>query len=117
LAVADAPALAPVAPQPSLSLPPRPSRVLQKPLLLTRTEDWLLYWGGGKKGRRWRTLSWEGPERLQKPWWQDAAAAWDVDTPARDYWRVRTEQGMDLWVFTRQDEAAAGALWLQGWWG
>lgn len=110
---ADASALA----IPMLPLPPRPSRMLQKPLLLTRTEDWLLYWGGGKKGRRWRALSWEGPERLQKPWWVDAAA-WDVDTPARDYWRVRTEQGMELWVFTRQgEEASAGALWLQGWWG
>jgi protein ImuB len=103
---------------PILDLPPRPSRVLQKPLLLTRTEDWLLYWGGGKKGRRWKALSWEGPERLQKPWWQDGAQAWDVDTPARDYWRVRTAEGMDLWVFSRQgEEASAGALWLQGWWG
>lgn len=95
----------------------RPSRLLRRPLLLSRSEDWLIYWGGGKKARRWRAVGWDGPERLSQPWWQDRSA-WDVDTPARDYWRVHTAQGMDLWVFSRQgEEAGSGALWLQGWWG
>jgi protein ImuB len=109
----------PVQPKAGWGAVPRPSRLLQRPLLLTRAMDWLVYWGGGARTRRWRALDWQGPERIGLPWWEPAGPGPGlVDSPARDYWRVRTAEGQDLWVYSRQgDEAHGGALWLQGWWG
>ncbi len=97
---------------------PRPTRLTRLPLPLLRAGDWLLYFGGSGKGRRWRALDWEGPERVDGLWWMASGAGAEGAPPVdRDYWRVRTEGGMDLWVFCRQgEEARAGALWLRGWW-
>jgi hypothetical protein len=123
---------------------PRPTRLLRRPLLLARTGDWLLYWGGSGKARRWRAVDWRGPERIGGEWWlgaglgldaglgagsgvelgvgtglkTGAGAVADGDIPqGRDYWRVGTAAGQDLWLFCRQgEEARSGALWLQGWW-
>lgn len=96
---------------------PRPTRLARHPLLLARTGDWLLYWAGAAKSRRWRTLDWLGPERIAGDWWRPETEGLGEAPQARDYWRVGTAEGMDLWVFCRQgDEARSGALWLQGWW-
>jgi hypothetical protein len=124
---------------------PRPTRLVRTPLLLIRAGDWLLTMNRLGKSRRWKALDWRGPERIGAEWWLDAwagsagarataAAAETVGeggepgegrkrppeagVPAdRDYWRVGTAEGQDLWIFCRQgEEARAGALWLQGWW-
>jgi hypothetical protein len=96
---------------------PRPTRLVRRPLLLARNGDWLLYWGGSDKARRWRALDWLGPERIGGEWWLGLASDPHGVPKARDYWRVGTAEGVDLWVFCRQgEESRQGALWLQGWW-
>jgi hypothetical protein len=96
---------------------PRPTRLVRRPLLLARNGDWLLYWGGLGKTRRWRALDWLGPERIGGEWWLGFASDPAGVPKARDYWRVGTAEGVDLWVFCRQgEESRQGALWLQGWW-
>jgi protein ImuB len=46
-------------------------------------------------GKQWRVLTWEGPERLIGEWWKDPS----VEGFRRDYYRVVTEGGEQLWVF------------------
>lgn len=86
--------------------PPRPSRLLPRPLpLLPSGEDWL----APAQGRRWRLPDWEGPERLEGGWW-------DADQPggwARDYYRCPTGDGRALWVFRAAGDAH-GPAWLHG---
>jgi protein ImuB len=84
------------------SLGPRPSRLLPEPLVLARSGQAL---GPLADGRRWRAVSWDGPERLDGEWWQRHFS--------RDYWRVATDEGPDLWVFSRP-QAPEGRFWLQG---
>ena len=93
-------AAATAAPPPAL--PIRPTRLLARPQALLRA--------GGQvalaNGRRWKAQAWEGPERLQGEWWDGAGLA-------RDYYRVRTLEGPDLWVY--QDLPGAGqGCWLHG---
>jgi len=96
---------------------PRPTRLARRPLLLVRAGEWLLHWGAAGKARRWRALDWQGPERIGSEWWLPRPSGEGLPPVDRDYWRVGTAEGTDLWVFCRQgEEARAGALWLQGWW-
>jgi hypothetical protein len=84
------------------ALPERPSRLLRQPMPLLREGESLLALG---RKRSWHAKSWEGPERLSGEWWEEGFA--------RDYYRVSTDEGRDLWVYAREGEAQ-GSLWLQG---
>jgi hypothetical protein len=75
--------------------PPRPLRLLPKPLLLKREGNHL--WGAHAS---WRILSFHGPERLKGEWWLTGFE--------REYYRVETERET-LWVFR-----AEGKLFLHG---
>ena len=82
--------------------PKRPSRLLPRPLPLLREGTDLL--APGRK-RQWKAKAWDGPERLSGEWWEEGFA--------RDYYRVSTDEGRDLWVYSREGEMQ-GSLWLQG---
>jgi hypothetical protein len=75
--------------------PPRPLRLLPKPLLLRREGGRL--WGARSS---WRVLGFHGPERLKGEWWFEGFE--------REYYRVETERET-LWVFR-----AEGKLFLHG---
>ena len=90
-----------IAEAPSL-LASRPSRLLAQPMPLLRDGESLL--APGRK-RKWHATTWEGPERLSGEWWEESFA--------RDYYRVGTDEGRDLWVYSREGEEK-GSLWLQG---
>jgi protein ImuB len=60
---------------------PRPLYLLDPPQPL----EWWLYRAGGMGAM-------EGPERIESGWWDGAPVA-------RDYYRVRTGQGIDLWIY------------------
>lgn len=87
---------------PEVTAVPRPSRLLPQALPLLRDGEALLTPG---RRRTWHVTSWDGPERLSGEWWEEAFA--------RDYYRVATEEGRDLWVYAREGEPN-GSLWLQG---
>ena len=98
--------LEPGAPRPPVAEPPdlgpRPTRLLNEPLPLLREGDRL---GPLDDGRHWQAISWDGPERLDGAWWQRPFS--------RDYWKVATAEGAELWVFSKPG-APEGRLWLQG---
>ncbi|SFN90710.1 protein ImuB [Roseovarius lutimaris] len=66
---------------------------------------------------RWRrmhftTLRATGPERITPEWWFDDPAWRDG---LRDYWRVETEQGPRLWLFSTPQTAQGSPNWyVQG---
>lgn len=60
---------------------------------------------------RFSTLRATGPERIAPEWWFDDPA-WR--SGLRDYWRIETQEGPRLWLFTTP-QAAGGADWyVQG---
>ena len=67
-------------------LPERPLRLLQTPQKIHALEDYFI---SGQK--RWKATELVGPERISGEWWLD-------DKP-RDYYRVKTIEGQELWVF------------------
>lgn len=73
-----------------LELPPRPSRVLKSPEALRKEGRSLV---GAK---RWNIAEWHGPERISVEWWMDP----ELRGFNRDYFRVVTETGEQLWVFS-----------------
>lgn len=65
---------------------------------------------------RWRrrdftTRHATGPERIAPEWWLDDPA-WRTGT--RDYWRVITESGEDLWLFQALGATASGGWFMHG---
>lgn len=75
-------------------LPKRPTRLLPVPKRLEKqTEQNHLYCV--HENRRWRLLRWEGPERISGEWWLDS----EGEGFHRDYYKVVTEEGQQLWVF------------------
>jgi protein ImuB len=68
-------------------VPPRPLRVLKKPQVVRRIENYLVH---GR--RRWKISAIRGPERLSGDWW--------FGDRERDYFRIEAESGEELWVFT-----------------
>jgi protein ImuB len=70
-------------------IPPRPARVLKKPEPVRLTGDLLVHF---QSGRKWKTIRWEGPERLAGEWWKRGFH--------RDYFRIFTESGEQLWIFS-----------------
>ncbi|MSR84603.1 MAG: hypothetical protein EXS58_17080 [Candidatus Latescibacteria bacterium] len=67
--------------------PPRPLRVLKKPQVLRRIDNYLVH---GR--RKWKISAIRGPERLSGDWW--------FGDRERDYYRIEAETGEELWVFT-----------------
>ena len=76
----------------------RPTRITLQPEFLKKTNRLLVH----SDGRRWDTLRWIGPERLSGEWFAESAFA-------RDYYRVVTLRGEQLWIFIEQ-----GAVYLHG---
>lgn len=55
------------------------------------------------RGRRLTTARAHGPERLAPEWWLDDPT-WRSGT--RDYWRIETAEGPQLWLFHTPAESA-----------
>ena len=64
----------------------RPTRLLAKPCRLQRVGSWLKCSLGN-----WQIQDWQGPERMSGEWWHDFFA--------RDYYKVTTPKGEQIWIF------------------
>ena len=64
----------------------RPTRLLAKPCRLQRVGSWLKCSLGN-----WQIQGWQGPERMSGEWWHDFFA--------RDYYKVTTPRGGQIWIF------------------
>jgi protein ImuB len=93
-------------PRPVPSPVPRPTRLLPQALPLLRQGDLLAH---ASTGRRWHVRAWQGPERLSGEWWDDPAGLGF----ARDYFKVDTQEGEQLWVYQITGPGGA-SLWWQG---
>ena len=51
------------------------------------------------RGRNYRVIAGDGPERIHGEWWRSAREMWAV----RDYFRVEAENGERFWLFRRGD--------------
>ncbi len=62
------------------------------------------------RGRRLRVVAAFGPERLLPPWWGETPAR------GRDYWRLRLEEGWELWVYREgfYGDGARPRWWCHG---
>ncbi|WP_454887782.1 DUF6504 family protein [Sphingomonas oryzagri] len=60
------------------------------------------------RGRAYRVMAGDGPERIHGEWWRAGREMWAV----RDYFRVEAEGGERFWLFRRGDgvEGATGDL-------
>lgn len=72
-------------------LPERPLRLLTKPIRVRRIEDYF-----SCAGKRWKALAISGPERLSGEWW--------FHEKCRDYFRIETKEGEELWIFQSEKE-------------
>lgn len=80
----------------------RPVRVLERPEYLTHVVALLpdhpprrFTW----RGKPYRVLAGDGPERIHGEWWRSDTELWAV----RDYFRVEVEGGERFWLFRRGD--------------
>ena len=78
--------------------PQRPLRVLKDPIRIFKSDNFLQ-----DQTQRWEIKDWDGPERLSGEWWDDEFA--------RDYFRIGTKQGEQLWVYRIPD---SDQLFLHG---
>ncbi len=81
---------------------PRPIRMLGRPEALSGVVALLpdhpprrFAW----RGRSYRVVAGDGPERIHGEWWRRAGEMWAV----RDYFRVEAESGERFWLFRRGD--------------
>ena len=54
------------------------------------------------RGRSYRVVAGDGPERIHGEWWRRVGVMWAV----RDYFRVEAESGERFWLFRRGDAIA-----------
>lgn len=89
----------------------RPTRLLARPEALSGVVALLpdhpprrFAW----RGRNYRVIAGDGPERVHGEWWRRAGEMWAV----RDYFRVEADSGERFWLFRRGDavEAATGDM-------
>lgn len=73
--------------------PPRPARLLSQPEPIRVQGEVLIH---PRSGKSWRSVAWQGPERLGGEWWNNEARF------SRDYFKVATAQGEQLWVFQKE---------------
>ncbi len=69
---------------------PRPLRILKSPVPLGRVDNYFIY-----KKQKWKIVSVSEPEKIAGEWWQQ-------DAP-REYQRVQTESGEELWIYLQED--------------
>jgi len=66
------------------------------------------------RGRTYKVVAGDGPERVHGEWWRRDAEVWAV----RDYYRVEDEEGGRFWVFRRgdgfEDETGDLSWWMHG---
>jgi protein ImuB len=66
------------------------------------------------RGKAYRVVGGDGPERIHGEWWRRDAEVWAV----RDYFRIEDADGGRFWVFRRGDgvDSATGDLswWIHG---
>lgn len=87
-----------------VEVPLRPLRLLASPEPLQRNGNLLLASG---RRQRWNIASFTAAEKLKGEWWLGGFE--------RDYFRVDTEEGETLWVYTTTPtEGGARELWLHG---
>ena len=87
------------------SHPDRPTRLLPQPEAVQKQGAILIH---GSK--RWKIRNWIGPERLSGEWWKDPSN----EGFYRDYYRVMTESGEQLWIFVDRSPQAVHPLYLHG---
>lgn len=86
-----------------VEVPLRPLRLLDPPERLQRVGEVLL----SQNKRRWRFTSFTQVEKLAGEWWLGGFE--------RDYFRVHTQEGETLWVYTAPvSEGGPRGLWLHG---
>lgn len=80
----------------------RPVRMLERPEVLSGVVALLpdhpprrFAW----RGRAYRVVAGDGPERIHGEWWRTTREMWAV----RDYFRVEAESGERFWLFRRGD--------------
>lgn len=80
----------------------RPARLLKRPELLSGVVALLpdhpprrFRW----RGKDYRVIAGDGPERIHGEWWRTAREMWAV----RDYFKVEAETGERFWLFRRGD--------------
>lgn len=61
--------------------------------------------------RAFRTVAATGPERIAPEWWLDEP---DWRTGVRDYWRVVTDDGAQLWLYYAHGAAMSSGWFCQG---
>ena len=66
------------------------------------------------RGRTYKVVAGDGPERVHGEWWRREAEVWAV----RDYYRVEDDQGGRYWVFRRgdgfEDDTGDLSWWMHG---
>jgi protein ImuB len=66
------------------------------------------------RGRTYKVIAGDGPERIHGEWWRRDAEVWAV----RDYYRVEDEEGGRFWVFRRgdgfEDDTGDLSWWMHG---
>lgn len=80
-------------------LPERPLRILRTPIPIHPIDDYFQ-----TKHRKWRVIEMRGPERIRGEWWMN-------EREERDYYRIVTDSGEDLWIFENRE---TGNTYLQG---
>lgn len=90
---------------------PRPARLLERPEALSNVVALLPDHPPrrfGWRGKSYRVVAGDGPERVPGEWWRNSREMWAV----RDYFRVEAETGERFWVFRRGDgvDAPTGDL-------
>jgi protein ImuB len=93
---------------------PRPVRLLTQPELLHNVVALLPDHPPrrfGWRGKAYRVVAGDGPERVHGEWWRRPGELWAV----RDYFRVETQNGERFWIFRRGDgvdEPTGDLSWL-----
>ncbi len=70
-----------------IRLPLRPLRILKKPQEIQKIDNYFVH-----RNKKWKVSELLGPERLSGEWW--------MKDQERDYYRVKTESGDELWVYS-----------------
>lgn len=84
---------------------PRPCRMLASPekidvtAMLPDHPPAMFVW----RGKRFRVLQADGPERLHGEWWRDAGVEAEQPYVVRDYFQVETAEGGRYWIFRLGD--------------